>query len=529
MALRYLISPVIQVEDVNGKPLTGGTIEVFRHGTRIPYITHKDFDGDLNPAKVVLDNKGMCILLADDAGVYDIYCEDRNGVEQWSRLNVRTVAGGGDVSFTSSDGSITITSESSDSGTVYDMKLSEDSPELLEWIRTSGYTSDSADMIPTYADGTMSVGDKGVRLAGDFYYHVTARVKATVSVLQPYYNEFELVFKGYDPDSETSTTYLTRPLVVDGSTGLTQEWEISFDVKPATDVELYATTSGLATGITAGLLDMEIHRVYSGVPRLPEGAATQQWVEDNFTYTAGDGISISEDNVISVTGGGGGGASMDHLVMTFSDPSFDPYQGYLNPNTGIYTRFIKTGWVVNQLSSSPNVWEFYLPSDTVPGFSFGLNDGLFIDPSNLVDVEMELSNTYHEYRGLFTDCTAVKSVTISGNGVLYAGTMFRTCSGLESLTISSQTKLVDITQMCYMCTSLKAVPALSMANWVAGINSAFRGCTAVESGALDLYNVLSTSWSSLEHDRVFENCGSGTVSGAAELAQIPSSWGGTGA
>lgn len=116
MAIGYLISPVIQVEDINGKPLVGGRIRVYEHGTTNIYITYKDFNGDLNPSEVILDNKGMCILLADVGGLYDIYCEDRNHVEQWSRLNVGAGqsggGGGGSSSYIStiysSDNSLTI-------------------------------------------------------------------------------------------------------------------------------------------------------------------------------------------------------------------------------------------------------------------------------------------------------------------------------------------------------------------------------------------------------------------------------------
>lgn len=112
MALGYLISPVIQVEDINGKPLVGGRIRVYRHGTQIPYITHKDWTGDLNPAEVRLDAKGMCILIAEDDNLYDVYCEDANYVEQWSRLNVSVGGGAGSGSgtvITSTDGSVVIT------------------------------------------------------------------------------------------------------------------------------------------------------------------------------------------------------------------------------------------------------------------------------------------------------------------------------------------------------------------------------------------------------------------------------------
>lgn len=113
MALGYLISPALQVEDTNGKPLVGGHITVYKHGTTIPYITHKDFDGDVNPAEVILDAKGMCVLLADDAYMYDVYCTDRNRVEQWSRKNVSVGGGSGGsevANIVSSDGTVVVTS-----------------------------------------------------------------------------------------------------------------------------------------------------------------------------------------------------------------------------------------------------------------------------------------------------------------------------------------------------------------------------------------------------------------------------------
>ena len=94
MALGYLLGAAFQNEDQNGKPRTGGTIRVCKHGTTTPYITYKDFNGNQNPADVVLNAEGMAIILADDANTYDVYCKDALGVERWSRLNV-TVGGSG--------------------------------------------------------------------------------------------------------------------------------------------------------------------------------------------------------------------------------------------------------------------------------------------------------------------------------------------------------------------------------------------------------------------------------------------------
>lgn len=156
MALGYLLSPALQVENINGKPLVGGTITVYRHGTTNPYITYKDFTGDRNPADVVLNNKGMAVILADPNLVYDVYCRDADGVEQWSRLNV-TVAdpiGAGDgriYNITSEDGSITSTSsvDVQTGVTTFDLSLTN-SPDATLTVRHEGNRDGTYDTLGTF-------------------------------------------------------------------------------------------------------------------------------------------------------------------------------------------------------------------------------------------------------------------------------------------------------------------------------------------------------------------------------------------
>jgi len=57
------------------------------------------------------------------------------------------------------------------------------------------------------------------------------------------------------------------------------------------------------------------------------------------------------------------------------------------------------------------------------------------------------------------------------------------------------------------------------------MDSMFKGCTGVESGALALYQQASSQdIPPTYHYQTFYNCGSNTTTGAAELAQIPSDW-----
>ena len=76
---------------------------------------------------------------------------------------------------------------------------------------------------------------------------------------------------------------------------------------------------------------------------------------------------------------------------------------------------------------------------------------------------------------------------------------------------------------------LKMVPSNFDVSSVSNVEGMFKTTTLVESGALAMYNKLSALDPLPTYGTgTFENCGSDTVTGAAELAQIPSSWGGTG-
>lgn len=88
------------------------------------------------------------------------------------------------------------------------------------------------------------------------------------------------------------------------------------------------------------------------------------------------------------------------------------------------------------------------------------------------------------------------------------------------------------TNCSYMLTQqyyLKSVPYITLGS-VEKVTNMFANTYLVESGALAMYNQLSSqAIPPAEHTSTFTNCGSGTTTGAAELAQIPSDWGGTGA
>ena len=75
---------------------------------------------------------------------------------------------------------------------------------------------------------------------------------------------------------------------------------------------------------------------------------------------------------------------------------------------------------------------------------------------------------------------------------------------------------------------LKTIPALDMSQTVY-VDLMFKGCRNVESGILAMYNHLSSISTITTHSDCFKDCGVDTVTGAAELEQIPADWGGTAA
>ena len=94
---------------------------------------------------------------------------------------------------------------------------------------------------------------------------------------------------------------------------------------------------------------------------------------------------------------------------------------------------------------------------------------------------------------------------------------------------ANTTGITNMNMMFYKCTALISTIPLFDTSSVTNMTSIFDSCYKVTSGALALYQQASTQTTSpSSHNYAFYECGKDTVTGAAELAQIPSSWGGTG-
>ena len=308
MALAYVLDPNVQISNRAGVNNVDGWVEVFLSDTDDHAVTYSNFSGTLNPERIVLDNDGRCVIIADNSVAYRVEMYDRTGNLLWTQYPVWCgMSGGGAVATTieSTDGSINVEKTQVGSTTRYDLSVNDgDDPEFVEWIRCEGAVSPSANVFyPVKQAGTMDAESTGVLLRKDNLYHVSYVMRATKSTALPFYDRVSAVLKM--SDGTNVTTVSTFHGIVDFSLGLSQEFGISADVKVGgTDSHLYVELGdATVSGATYELVSMDAHRVYSGVPVLPDGVARRDWVEENFqrTLTAGENVQISAQNVISAT------------------------------------------------------------------------------------------------------------------------------------------------------------------------------------------------------------------------------------
>lgn len=155
-------------------------------------------------------------------------------------------------------------------------------------------------------------------------------------------------------------------------------------------------------------------------------------------------------------------------------------------------------------------------------------NSLFSDSTNIVEVLGGNTTGITDMTRMFEDCTSLTTIqlfdTSSVTDMIY---MFLGCSSLISVPLFDISNVTRTQSMLQSCTSLTSIPLFNTSK-VTEMSFMFYNCPNVQSGALALYNRASTQTTPpSEHDRTFFNCGSNTTAGAAELAQIPTTWGGT--
>lgn len=155
---------------------------------------------------------------------------------------------------------------------------------------------------------------------------------------------------------------------------------------------------------------------------------------------------------------------------------------------------------------------------------------MFYGCSSLASVPLFDTSSVASINNMFRECSSLTTVPLfNTSNVTNMSGMFRDCTALTSVPLFNTPNVTYMSYTFANCSSLTTIPLFNT-YYVTTMSSMFLNCTSVESGALALYTQASTqTYKPQWHTNTFQNCGSNTQTGAVELAQIPSSWGGTGA
>lgn len=152
----------------------------------------------------------------------------------------------------------------------------------------------------------------------------------------------------------------------------------------------------------------------------------------------------------------------------------------------------------------------------------------FRNCTQLTSVPQLNTSNVTDFGGTFQGCSALTTVqSIDTSSATTIASMFSICTHLQSVPLFDTTNVTRMSSTFNGCKALTAIPLFNTAN-VTDMYMTFAGCWNVEIGALSLYQQASTQTTPpSEHTGTFSSCGRDTVTGAAELAQIPTDWGGT--
>ena len=171
----YLWHPTQQFLDRNGKPLIGGYVMVNVAGTTgTPAQTYVDWNGTFNARKIMLDSLGRATCIVADSQLYDMYVYNKYNVLAYSTLNVCGTSGdgAGNLHFTSSDGSITITRNQNN----VDLVVHADEKSFGK-ITGSGTNADNSIGFDTTQYGDINANDGTITLKVGQLYHITMALR----------------------------------------------------------------------------------------------------------------------------------------------------------------------------------------------------------------------------------------------------------------------------------------------------------------------------------------------------------------
>jgi hypothetical protein len=287
-----LYPDALQLQAKNGANLTDGYVLVFLAGTDDPAVTFSDFNGTRNPQRIVVDDNGRFTAIVDKSKAYRVEVYDANGMLLWTAEPVwctgNSGAGISSTRVVSTDGSISVDESTVGTSTTYDIGIAPaDSDEFLEWVKCVDEGVANGDIFPTYVEGTMeTMGGQGLHVGKDRFYHGTVTIKVVPTGTGINYETLSASLKfGED-------TVVRRNFDIDNSLHDSVVCEFSYDFKAPEDGYLYLNLENV--GVFSNVdVEMQVHRIYSGINAVPDTCATKQWVQETFDYNLSGKIGYS--------------------------------------------------------------------------------------------------------------------------------------------------------------------------------------------------------------------------------------------
>lgn len=153
---------------------------------------------------------------------------------------------------------------------------------------------------------------------------------------------------------------------------------------------------------------------------------------------------------------------------------------------------------------------------------------MFEGCSSLVSIPLLDTSNVNSMYLMFAGCESLTTIPLlNTSNVTTMEAMFNTCESLISVPLLDTKSVTNMDSMFESCGELVSIPLFDTTH-VTAMDNMFDNCVNVQTGALALYTQASTQANPPEtYDGCFTQCGTNTQTGAAELAQIPASWGGT--
>ena len=429
MALAYLLDPAFEITNTAGKPLTGGWLECYVHGTRDKYYCASDFDGTLHPFKVPLDSLGSNVVLAENSLSYDVYIYNRYGGLVMSRYNVIPTAGSGGGGG--------------------------GSDEYLEWMETEPVSVTDGDNVPSVSEGSMTADSDGLLVYEGHHYHITNSFTVTPTGTGLNYDTFTVALM-FDDDNGP-VTLVSRSWDVDNSLTDSNEFEFSYDLVPSADGRVYWAVTGASSfsGVT-GM--MQVHRIYSGIAALPDTYARKDWVEEQISskidYSALEYNPSAQITAISGSAIGGQVDPNDFIPWSASG-QFQPSGSYQPSGDYVY-------------------------ESAYSAFSSNVTNNITSLSSTMSGMSADMSS-YLPLSGLQGDGTSITA--IEGSAIGSTATGGKTYSGISPIIVDNTADTIGIQQLTLAVDS-SMTSYYSGDSAIIGVNTAAVG-SAIASGKMD--------------------------------------------